>query len=356
MRKLDVAAKVLLIVSAVNLSLLPPRAEAASKPKSPTGMSTGSIELIDAGGLKFFINDNITFTTTSSASGAAEEASYTHAVAASTMNGGTVASTLNDAFDGYNTLCVSLNGATGACETGNSNWTIYNKNGPPTIECGARQVVFPNKTIGNLTVSRKVYVPTDDTFARWANIITNNGGTAQLVTVATGNNLGSDANTVIDSSSNGNAVAEVTDTWVTTFQNYSGTTSSDPRLGHVLQGPGASVGVSAINFANGDDNPWWDYVFTLQPGQTVIIVNFVTGQPSRAAARSVAARLAANFSGTATECLSAQEIAETLNFQGQAAPPPAVRAPAVSSRGLVALAAALLCAAAFTLSDRRRRA
>jgi hypothetical protein len=51
-------------------------------------MATGSYALIDAAGLKYFINTNITFNTTSSASGAASEASYTQAVSASTLNGG----------------------------------------------------------------------------------------------------------------------------------------------------------------------------------------------------------------------------------------------------------------------------
>jgi len=50
----------------------------------PIALSTGAISLIDAGGLKYFINTDVTFTTSSSASGAASEASYTHQIAAST--------------------------------------------------------------------------------------------------------------------------------------------------------------------------------------------------------------------------------------------------------------------------------
>src|ERR1700728_3920524 len=54
--------------------------------------ATGSQSLIDNEGLQFFINTNITFTTSSSASAAMSEASYTHSVAASTLNGGTTSS------------------------------------------------------------------------------------------------------------------------------------------------------------------------------------------------------------------------------------------------------------------------
>jgi len=276
--------------------------------------ATGSKALIDASGLKYFINTDITFSTSSSASGAMSEASYTHAVAATTMNGGTTASTLNDAFDGYGTICVSLTSASGACETGNAAFTIYNKNGPASIDpvC-SNQVVFPAQTIGGLSVSRKVYVSTDDAFARSLNYFTNTSGAPITFTMNTGNNLGSDSNTVVVTTSSGDAVATPADLWVTSFQNYSGTTSSDPRLGHVIQGAGASVPVSAINFVSGDDNPFWTYAITLNPGQTGIIMNFVTGQPSKAAAATQAAALA-SLPATAVECMSASEKTQVLNF------------------------------------------
>lgn len=286
-------------------------------------LATGSIALIDGGGLKYFINTDITFSTSSSASAAMSEASYTQAVAATTLNGGTVASTLNDAYDGYNTLCVSPTGTTGPCETGNANFAIYNKNGPAQLDttvpqtptCAGRQVVFPQQVLSGVTVQRKVFVPTNDTFARWMNIFTNNTAAPITVNMDIANNLGSDSNTTIVSTSSGDAVATTTDQWVTTFQNYAGTTSSDPRLGHVLQGAGAPVQLNGINFANGDDNPWWSYPITLAPGQTKIILNFGIGTPSKAAANAKAAQLA-NFSGyaNAQQCMSATELGQVVNF------------------------------------------
>lgn len=107
-----------------------------------TPLATGPIGLIDGSGLKWFINDNITFSTSSSASGAASEASYTHAVAASTADGGTAQTTLNDAYDGYEALCVATDNAVNApCDTRGLNYVSYNKNGnavsaarpPPTL-------------------------------------------------------------------------------------------------------------------------------------------------------------------------------------------------------------------------------
>src|ERR1700692_4418436 len=138
------------------------------------GGATGSQALIDAQGLKYFINTNITFSTSSSASGAASEASYVGPVAASTIAGGTTMSTLNDMFDGYGAICVSFNGATGPCATGNPSYINYLKNGPAHVDtsvpattaCTGRQYVFNAQAMGPLSVQRKVFVPNNDEFIR----------------------------------------------------------------------------------------------------------------------------------------------------------------------------------------------
>jgi uncharacterized repeat protein (TIGR01451 family) len=288
----------------------------------PRVTATGSISLIDAGGLKYFIDTNITFSTSSSASGAASEASYTHAIAASTVAGGTTMSTLNDMFDGYNALCVSLTNSTGPCSTGNPNFVMYNNNGPaafdatvPAVpECVNRQVVFSPQTIGGLSVQRKVYVPTNDRFIRWMNFFTNTSGAPITFTMITSNNLGSDSNTIVVTTSSGDAVATPADLWATSFQNFSGSASSDPRIGHVFQGSGAPTPVANINFVNGDDRPFWSYSITLNPGQTKMIANYATGMGSKAEAAAQAANLA-GFGANAQQCMSATELSEVTNFQ-----------------------------------------
>jgi IPTL-CTERM motif len=329
--------------------------------------ATGSQALIDASGLKYFINTNITFSTSSSASGAMSEASYTQAVAATTLNGGTTSSTLNDAFDGYNSICISPTGATGPCQTGKPGrsgaraktalpakgfptYVMYNQNGPATTECNGRQVVLPPQTIavvnGTIQVSRKVFVPSNDSFGRWLNIVTNPGTSPVTFNLIVFHNLGSDSNTKIVTSSNGNNTAETSDTWINSFQNYSGTTSSDVRLGHVLQGPGAINPVTFINFVDGDDNPYWDYALTLAPGETRIIANFVVGQPSNAASAAKAAQLV-GLPPNATQCLTPAERLAITNFGPVAQP-----VPALGPSGLVALG---LLLAGFALLVLRRR-
>jgi hypothetical protein len=329
----------------------------SGKGKKPITNATGSIALVDAQGMKYFINTNITFSTSSSASAAMSEASYTHSVSASTLNGGVTQSQLNDSYDGYQSICLSLNGLVNApCETGNANFVMYNKNGaPPTSEClGSvsgvnRQLVFPTQTQGNLQFFRKVFVPDNDQFARWLNYFTNTGTTPLTVTMETGNNLGSDNNTVITATSSGSLTVDTTDTWVATFQNFSGTTTSDPRLGHIMWGPGAATGLAGIFFQNGNDNPYWGYTFTLQPGETKIIMNFAVNQPSKAAAAAKAAQLV-GLPDNALQCLSTAERSEITNF---AAALPIAEVPTLSQVSLVALGLLLAAAAIFHV---RRRA
>jgi hypothetical protein len=119
----------------------------------------------------------------------------------------------------------------------------------------------------------------------------------------------------------------------------------------VLQQTGAPVQLSGIFFQNGNDNPFWGYTFTLAPGETKIIVNFVTGQPSRPAANAKAAELA-GLPPNALQCLSTAEKAEIANFNAAPAPPIG-QVPTLSWGGLAALVVLLGIAAVSFL---RRRA
>ncbi len=283
--------------------------------------ATGSVTLIDAAGLKYFINTNITFNTSSSASGAASEASYTVPIAASTSAGGTVMSALSDMFDGYGAMCVSLSGATGPCATFNPSYTMYNNNGPASVDtsvpavvaCTNRQYVYTAQTIGSLSVQRKVFVPNNDRFIRWMNIFTNTSGAPVTFTMVTSNNLGSDSNTRVVTTSSGDNVVTTADTWVTSFQAFSGSTSSDPRIGHVMWGPGAATPISNVHFVDGDDRPYWSYPITLAVGQSKIVVTYATGQGTKAAAAAQAAAIDA-FGANAQQCMSATELSEVVNF------------------------------------------
>ena len=267
-----------------------------------------------------------------------------------------MASTLNDMFDGFGSICLSQT-ATGPCATGDMNYAIYNQTGAaPTADAscaGNRQYIFPNQTLlGTVRTSRTVYVPTNDNFIRWVNTFTNTGGSAITFRMITSNNLGSDSNTQVVTTSSGDATVTPADQWITSFQAYSGTTSSDPRVAHVIQGAGATIPVSAINFVDGDDNPFWSYSITLQPGQTASIMNFEAGTPSKASAAAQAARLT-SLPATATACLTGAQQAQIGNFVLQSL----VATPVPSgSRIALAVLAIGIALSALALARRRRAA
>lgn len=306
-------------------------------------------ELVDAAGVKYFINTDLPFSTTSSGSGAATNATIAGQVSADTSGGGSILTNLDGAFNGYNSLCVSLTGATGPCDISDSNYTLYTQNGAGSLECNGRQVINPVQTIGSIQVQRKIYVPDTDRFARWLNIFTNTGGASQSVTAVIVNNLDSQENTTIASSSNGNASADLTDSWITTDGNFTVADGNDPRLGHIIQGPGARNSVSSLTFPGGlgADLPTWAYTFTLAPGETKIIANYVTVQSTRAAAIAQSQAIA-GLGGSALACLTATEQSNIVNFEARGV----TEIPTASTYGLAALAL-LLAGASFFVMRRR---
>ncbi|HEY4276671.1 MAG TPA: HYR domain-containing protein [Conexibacter sp.] len=293
------------------------RAQIAGDGFDPTLQGTGSGMLI-GGGVNFFVNAGITFSTASSASGAMSEASMTASrTDVSTASGGTTATQLNDAFDGYNALAVHIgdNAPSGPAQTGDPNYVIYSKNGAGGYGCDDREVEMAPQLVtdgvSSVTMSRSVWVGADAPVERTLDVFENIGTTPVTLTAYAASNLGSDSNTRITGSSSGDLAAGLDDTWVGTFQAFSGTTSSDPRLAHVLQGPGADVRLRDVAFADGSDNPTWDYQLTLQPGETRAIANYVVVEANQAAA---AQRAAAIVADPPTDCMTDPERAELANF------------------------------------------
>jgi hypothetical protein len=150
--------------------------------------------------------------------------------------------------------------------------------------------------------------------------IVSNPGPDRTVALQVFNNLGSDAGTTIGTTSSGDPdIAEVGDDWITSYKEFAGGSSPTPRLAHVLQSPGATVQVSALSFANGDDTPTWTYSFPVAAGQTVIVLNFAAGLGSKEDAALKAAQLAA-LPTTATACMTATEQMQVANMVAGALP------------------------------------
>lgn len=240
-----------------------------------------------------------TSTTTSStfeeqASGAASDASFTGAVPSTTSGGSPTTTTLTDAFDGYAALFVD--------------GTVFNDNGMATLECSGREIALAPQTFGNIEVSRKLFVPANDTFARWQNILTNNGGTSQVVTVRLIGELGSGGATEILGSSSGDMVAQIVDQWVAT-----GGSASRPRLGHVFQGDCERTWLNDLDLADGSGRIEWEYVVDIAAGETVRVLHFVTGKGTNAEAMSKANDLK-DVPDPTGACMTPMERNEVVNF------------------------------------------
>jgi hypothetical protein len=108
------------------------------------------------------------------------------------------------------------------------------------------------------------------------------------------------------------------------------------------------VPLAAVSISDGDGKPWWGYTLTVKPGQTRILMNFVTGQPSKAAAGAKAAELAA-LPAPALECLSGVDRLEIANFAAQQS---VLDVPALGELGLAILAVALTAAGLLVLRRR----
>jgi hypothetical protein len=295
--------------------------------------AAATFALIDSSGVEYFIVTDTT-DTSSSASGAASDATYTTDVNLTTTGGGTSLTTPTDSFDGYGALFV--------------NGVPFTNNGNVGAECGGRELVFNPQAIGNLLVRRKVFVPGNDEFIQWVDIITNIGATDENVQVAhSQNNLGSDGNTTVDDSSNGGA--NTATTWIVTDGDIP-PNDTDAVLCHVLQGDGPPVGLSSINFANADDTPNWGYdAFTLEPGETGIFLTMASPQPTFGEASAQCDYLAA-LPNNATQCLSDEELSQVLNFDtGVVVVPPI---PTMNEYALMGFALMLVGSGAVALRRR----
>jgi hypothetical protein len=268
-------------------------------------LAVGQIpRLIDGTGLEWFINDEVAYVTESSAVGAASDAVFVGAVEATTANGGSELAVLADAFDGYNALQVSVDGGAAVA---------YNNLGTATADCNGRQVIMPALSAGGVTVQRKVYIPGNDGFARWMNVVTNGSGDPHTVTLTMVSDLGSDVGTTIGTTSNGDAIADASDDWVTSYEAFVQGSSRTPRLAHVLQSPGSAVRLASLSFVNGDDTPVWSYDLTVPAGGTVTVLNFVAGLGSRSDAALKGAQLAA-LPPWARVCMTSTENTSLANM------------------------------------------
>ncbi|MBI5501591.1 MAG: DUF4215 domain-containing protein [Deltaproteobacteria bacterium] len=161
-----------------------------------------------------------------------------------------------------------------------------------STELGGRQVVVAPATLSGLTVTRKIYVPTTERWARFLEIFANPGGAAVAATVRIETNCGSDGSTVVTGSSSGDTVYTTADRWVTTDDIDSG---GDPSLNHNFWGPGAGVMPSLVGNSVFDcaatNGVFAEFNITVPAGGTVILMHFGGQNTNQADSRTNAAAI-----------------------------------------------------------------
>jgi Ca2+-binding RTX toxin-like protein len=171
-----------------------------------------------------------------------------------------------------------------------------------------REVAIGPTTVSGVEVKRKIYVPTDQSWARFLEIVTNTSSSTANYTVNLNTNLGSDSSTVLVGTKNGDNVFNTEDNWLVTDDLDNG---GDPTMLHVIAGENgiikpsaASLNVDNINFA---------YNLTLAPGETQIVMHFAVQNPNQATALAKAPELE-TLELNALAGMSAEEIGQVVNF------------------------------------------
>ncbi|MEO2002649.1 MAG: hypothetical protein ABGY41_00955 [Candidatus Poribacteria bacterium] len=181
-----------------------------------------------------------------------------------------------------------------------------------------RELTIGPATLGVVEVTRQVYVPADNAFARYLDVIENTTDAPQTVTVGMHTNLGSDSSTEVIATSSGDATTDASDHWVVTDDSIDGYGGSDPVVVHVVSGPGGAVVADALT-AGSDyyDDVDYSYTLTLAVGEKVALLQFAVQRHTPDDAIAAAEELAALLGG-ATDGLTEDELALVRNFDPDA--------------------------------------
>ncbi len=174
-------------------------------------------------------------------------------------------------------------------------------------EDNEREVAIGLASVNDVEVTRKVYVPEDQSWARFLEIVTNPSSSTVNYTVNLDTNLGSNGSTVLVDTSSGDTVFNTDDNWLVT-DDFDG--GGDPTMLHIIAGEegirpdAASLNFDDINFA---------YNLTLAPGETQIVMHFAAQNPDQATALLKAPELAA-LELDALSGMSEEEVQQVVNF------------------------------------------
>lgn len=206
------------------------------------------------------------------------------------INNGTL-----DAYDGG--LNLSVNGGAFA------NFTQAG------LEEGGRELVIGSSSLSGLDVTRKIFVPVDDSFARFLEVLNNTGASDITATVTLATNLGSDSGTILVETSSDDVLFNRADDYLITDDSNDG--GNDPTMVHVFSGKGAAIEPTAAALSR--DNITYNFDVTVPAGGRVILMHLASQNSNRAMA-AIRARELLNLRGSVLVGLSPDEQRDIVNF------------------------------------------
>ncbi len=178
-------------------------------------------------------------------------------------------------------------------------------------EDNGRELRMEARLYDELRVSRKIFVPDDDAFVRYLEIIENTGGSPRTVVVDLKTDLGTDAATQLVATSSGDQHFSRTDDFIIT-DDADGAGSQ--AVVHLFSGPYAELEPAGVDTtAPGDDDVAYAFEVTLDPGERAILMHFAAQSDSRAEAAGQSQSLRCLW-GSALAGLTPAEQADIVNF------------------------------------------
>jgi hypothetical protein len=203
---------------------------------------------------------------------------------------GNIANGTSDAYDGGHVLSGFPSFASGA------------------LLSGGREVVIGPATNAGVVTTRRIYVPADQAYARFLEVLHNIGASTVTNEVRLDTNLGSDSSTVIVGTSDGDSIFEAGDNWIVTDDTDG---SGDPTILHVIANDHGRQRPSVVSYSTGSLG--YEYQVVLLPGETKSVMHFGAQNPDRNTATNKGPVLTELGLG-ALAGLSAEELAQIVNF------------------------------------------
>lgn len=151
------------------------------------------------------------------------------------------------------------------------------------------QSVFAAESCADLTIARKLFVAPQERVARWLSIVRNDGDAPRTANVRLTARRSQTHPTVVVASADGDILVSPADTWAATAES-GGDAESGVKV-FVVQGPAAPTGVESVVGPDGGEALSWTYSADLAPGETMVLMHFVSDQPDASSAQAIAESL-----------------------------------------------------------------